>query len=158
MRGDLRAVDARVDLDESALAARQRLEGQHWMVEFVTHRHELTLGEQKIIDRILVFQNVDVDQQVGKRLAHVGYGAWHHDVGDARGRSDLELDIGSALDSRNNKLQILDLGVHAVDLIEDGIGLPRRAVAAAFAAKQLYADGHFRVLHHAADPGRGNIE
>ncbi len=82
--------------------------------------------------------------RLGNAFAHVGDGARHHHIGDARHRGDLELDAGAALDPGNNELQILDLVVDAVDLVENRIGFPRRAVAAASAVKQLDPQPTFR--------------
>ena len=62
------------------------------------------------------------------------------------------------LDPRNDKLQVFDSIVHAIDLIEDRIGLRCRAVAATPPIEELNADRSLGVLHHATDARRGDVQ
>jgi len=132
-------------------AAGQRLDGKHRVIELGAQRHQFAFAEQQIIDGILDFQDIHLDRQVGQCPAQVRDRARHHYAGDARHRTDFQFRLGTALDSRNHKLQIFDLVIDAVDLAENRIGLWCRAVPASSTAEQLDSDGRLGVLHHPAD-------
>src|SRR5262245_4644343 len=124
------------------------------MIELEAQGDQLAFAKQEIIDSVLDLQNVDFDEEIRQCLAQIGNRARHHDVCNAWHRTNLEFGTGATLDSRNDKLQIFDLVVHAVDLAENGVGLRGRAVAATAPAEQLDTNRSLRVLHDPADAGR----
>ena len=105
--------------DAVQLARRERHEVEAGMIEPVAHGDALALAEQEIVDRLLDLEDVDVDAQIGIAPPDALDRARHHDLGDARHRTDAQFRQRAAADPGDDLGEIVDLLVDAVDLLED---------------------------------------
>src|SRR6185312_12567137 len=131
---------------------------QRRMVEAIADGGAIALVEQEIVDHLLDLENIDVHLQVGVALADLLDRARHHDLGDARHRSDSELRELTAADLADDVGEIIDLFIDGVDLFEDELGILCRKVAAVLAHEEADAERTLGIFDETADPWRGNVE
>ena len=77
--------------DAEQLARRKRQEVEAGVIEPIAHGNAITSAEQQIIDGLLDLEDVDVDSQFRVAPPHPLDRPRHHDLRDARHRTNAQL-------------------------------------------------------------------
>jgi hypothetical protein len=139
--------------DAEQLARRQRQEIEAGVLELVAHGDAIAPAEQEIIDRLLDFQDVDVDAQVRIAPPHPLDRARHHHLRNARHRTDAQFRQRAVADLRDDLGEIVDLLVDAVDLLENALGFGGRKIASVLTLEEADAERFLGVFYQPADAG-----
>ena len=149
-------VPARHDAEQ--LARRQRQEVEAGVIEPIAHGDAIAPAEQQVIDGFLDLEDVDVDAQLRVAPPDSLDGARHHDLRNARYRTDTQFRQRAASDLGDDFGEIIDLLVDPVDLFEDALCFRRGEIASILALEESDAERFLGIFDQTADAGCRHIE
>src|SRR5882757_433064 len=137
--------------DAEQLARRKGQEVEAGVIEPIAHRNAIASTKQQEIDRLLDLEDVDVNSQVGVTPPDALDRAGHHNLGNARHRTDAQLRQRTLSDLGDDLGKIIDLLVDSVDLFKNILRFGRRKITPILALEESDAERSLGVFHQPAD-------